>query len=92
MTNDELKALFETSMKRSEEIEAKYQAGLGLTRSEINELRHCTQRIGIIARELWLTKGKPDGFPELEGPIPLSPLPKLTRPLNLTGNHTTEVH
>ncbi|CAN5648689.1 hypothetical protein BH20ACI3_BH20ACI3_43260 [soil metagenome] len=92
MTTDELRTLLETSTRRSEAIEAKHASGEKLSRRECDELRHCTQRIGLIARELWLTKGKPDGFPELEGPIPLSPLPKSMRAIDLTDVNSMEVH
>ncbi len=92
MTTDEMRDLLETSMKRSEEIEAKHASGEKLSRRECDELRHATRRIGLIAKELWLTNGKPDGFPELEGPIPLSPLPACYRPLDLTNKREEVNH
>jgi hypothetical protein len=90
MQIEELRQLFERSWKRSQEIEAKYRAGLRMTRRDADELRHCTQRIGLVARELWIMQGRPDGFDDLREPIKLSPLPASMRPLSLPGD--TEVH
>ena len=92
MTDYELGQLLEQSRAESEAIEAKYHRGETLTRQDCNRLRIATQRIGIVARELWLMAGKPEGFPELEQPIKRSPLPKSMRAIDLTTNHSTEVH
>ena len=92
MTNDELEKLFRVSTQRFDELEAKYRSGQKLTRRDCDELRHCTQRLGVIARELWIKNGCPDD-PEFDGlrePPKLSPLPRSMRPLNLRGDR--EVH
>jgi hypothetical protein len=94
MTDWELKQLFETSQKRIDEIVSKYRLGLGLTRRDADELRHCVQRVGLVAKESWIKAGRPDApeFDCLRGPIKLSPLPKSMRPLDLTDYGNTEVH
>jgi hypothetical protein len=81
MEISELRALFERAMKRSRDLEAKYRAGFGLTRAECDEMRHCTQRLGLIGRELWITLGKPDDaeFECFRNPIKLNPLPESMR-------------
>lgn len=85
MTNDELRKLFESSWAESIALEQKYRRGERLTRADCNAMRKATQRMGIVAREVWLQSGKPPGFPELEKPIKLSPLPKSMQPRDLTG-------
>jgi len=95
MTNTELEELFVNSNRRIVELEAKSDSGAGLTRHECDELRHCTARLGLVAKELWIAAGKPDDpeFEILREPIKLSPLPACYRPLDLSsGNHSTEVH
>ena len=94
MTNEELKRLFETSQKRIDEIRDKYYSTGVLTRREANDLRHATQRIGLIARERWIAAGKPDGpeFDCLRQPVKLSPMPRSMEPLDLTELKTAEVH
>ena len=92
MTNQELEVLFNRSMAQSRAIEAKYRSGERLTRADCNALRKATQRIGICAREIWIQSGKPEGFPELEKPIPLSPLPKSMQPIDLTERSSREIH
>jgi hypothetical protein len=94
MTNEELNRLFETSQKRIDEIERTYRITGSLSRKDANDLRHATQRLGLIARESWIAAGKPDGpeFDCLREPIKLSPLPASMRPLDLSdrltgGNH-----
>lgn len=92
MTNQELEKLFMASTQRFDQLVAKYRLGLGLTRRECDELRHCTQRIGMVAYEAWVSAGKPND-PEFDGlhePPKLSPLPASMRPLNLLGD--MEVH
>jgi hypothetical protein len=87
VTNDELRKLYETSNAEINAIHAKYLSGERLTRADCNQLRHATQRIGLIAKELWIAAGKPDDpeFEILRGPIKLSPLPKSMQPIDLTG-------
>lgn len=80
----ELRELLVNSTRRSLELEAKYRSGQEMTRRDCDEMRHCTQRIGVVAKELWLRSGEPEGFPDLEQPIKLTPLPQSMRPLDLS--------
>jgi hypothetical protein len=81
METHELRALYERTMKRSRFLEIKYRLGLDLTRAECDEMRRCTQRVGVIARELWITLGRPDDpeFECLRDPVKLNPLPESMR-------------
>jgi len=94
MTNFELQQLYEQNSCRADELEAKYRSGARLSRQECDEFRHCTQRIGLVARELWITQGKPDDpiFESLREPIKLSPLPESMRPLDLSHRQEGGVH
>ena len=85
MTDDERRIVFEAAWAESLALEQKYRRGERLTRADCNAMRKATQRMGIVAREVWIQNGRPPGFPELEKPIKLSPLPKSMQPLDLTG-------
>ncbi len=95
MSNAELEELFTASITRCRELESKHDGGGRLTRRECDELRHATQRLAIIGRELWFAAGRPDdpGFEILQKPIKLSPMPAVVRrPIDLTDINSTEVH
>ena len=92
MTNEELQQLYEVSTRRIDELETKYRSGQRITRGDCNELRLCTQRLGIVARESWINAAKPSGFPDLEQPIRLTPLPASMRSLDLGNRDTKEIH
>lgn len=95
MSNAELEELFVNSNRRIVELEAKHASGEKLSRRECDELRRCTARLGLIAKELWLQLGQPDDpeFEILREPIKLSPMPAIMRrPLDLTDVNSMEVH
>jgi len=91
LTSIELQRLLINSMRRSKELEAKYRSGAVMTRKDCDDLRHCTQRLGLIARELWILTGKTDDteFDCLKEPIKLTPLPASMRPLDLSARDIT---
>lgn len=94
MTNDELRKLFESSWAESIAVEQKYRRGERLTRADCNAMRKATQRVGLVAKELWIMAGRPNDpeFDSLRLPIPLSPLPQSMRPIDLTERNSTEIH
>jgi len=94
MTDSELRDLFEAANRRFEELTRKHEMGFGLTRRECDEMRRCTARLGVIAREMWLQLGQPDApeFAILREPIKLSSIPKSMRAIDLTDINSTEVH
>ncbi len=61
MTNKELMDLFQRSRDRSHELEMIWRAGFTLTRAERLEFSQCVRRLGVVAKELWVKAGKPDG-------------------------------
>lgn len=65
MTDLEMKALFERSYSRSEELERITRAGFTLTSKEAIEFSECVRNLGIVARASWLKAGKPRA-PEFE--------------------------
>lgn len=91
MTNDELQALFEKSLRRSREIEAQHRAGVPLTRRDCLELRECNARLHVVGHEMWVRQSKPPGFDVFERPHRKRPLPA-SFALDLTGSDKTEVH
>ncbi len=86
MTNAELEQLWKTSNARIRELEAKYRAGLQITRQDCIELRTCNKRLRTVAYESWLQAGRPDDpvFDDLRDPPPERPFPWTQRPLDLT--------
>jgi len=90
----ELNELHANSDARIRELEAKYRSGERLTRQDCQELRRCVRRSGLVAKELWLLAGEPEGaeFDILRGPIKVSPLPQSMRPLDLSNRNQREVH
>jgi hypothetical protein len=61
MTAEELRDLYQRSSERSHELEMIARAGFPLTRQERNELSRCVRRLGVIAMELWVLAGRPEG-------------------------------
>src|SRR5262249_39752582 len=84
MTTDEMFELLIATEKQQDEITERYRRTGILTRRDANTMRHLTQRVGLVACEMWIRAGKPDDptYDCLREPIPLNPLPKsMTRQL-----------
>jgi hypothetical protein len=86
MTNNELQRLFEGTSARICELKQKYKSGERMTRRDCLDIRECNKRLRLVAMELWIAQGKPDGFAELERPEPWRPFP-WRKPLNLTDSN-----
>lgn len=91
MEIEQLRSLFETTMKRTHELRLKYERGFGVSRQDCLELRRCNKRLRTVAFELWVMNGKPEGLDILRNPPEWQPFP-WAKPLDLTGRDEAEVH
>jgi len=93
MTSEELQRLFENSMRRTRELEAKHESGQRLTKRDCMELQKMNERLHLIGRELLLLVGSDDPqFDCFRQPHVKQKLPVCFGPLDLSERQQTEVH